>query len=223
MLSHSFFICNKEKELDRYSYLTNQIQLLNLTNTSFFHHIWGDEITDKIREKYCRSDETMRKHGRNMFKMPLTCGEISLYLNHIECLKYIKNNYTDGYFAIFESDAIFKESYNHDIEDVIKAINNINSDTFIVYIGQCGSMQKNSNSKIILKRYKNDEDFFAESIIWSYKAACSFLDHFEETQLIDSPIDTKLVFSKHIFDIYASSPNLVHQGSISGLFKSHLR
>lgn len=193
-----------------------------MTNTSFFHHIWGDEITDEIRHKYCRSDETMKKHGRNMVKEPLTCGEISLYLNHIECLKYIKNNYTSGYFAIFESDAVFNESYNQDIDKLMEKINSINTDTLIVYIGEIGSKKKNNDSDIILKRYLNGENFFSEGIIWSYKAVCKFLDNFEKTQLIDSPIDTKYVFSKDVFDIYASLPYLVHQGSRSGLFKSHL-
>lgn len=223
MLSHSFFICNSEKEPDRYNYLTNQIKLLNMTNTTFFHHIWGDEITDEIRDKYCRSDEFMRRAGRNMVQKPLTCGEISLYLNHIECLKYIKKTYTNGYFAIFESDVIFNKSYNYDIDKLMEKIKGINTDTFIVYIGERGSIKKNNNSDIILKRYLYEEDFFAEGIIWSYKAVCKFLDHFEKTQLIDSPIDTKFVFSKDIFDIYASLPYLVRQGSISGLFQSHLR
>lgn len=224
MLSHSFFICNREKEPDRYDYLIKQIKLLNMTNVSFFHHIWGDEITDEIREKYCRSDETMRRVGRNMVHAPLRCGEISLYLNYIECMKYIKNKYTSGYFAIFESDAVFNESYNHCIDKLMEKINNINADTsFIVYIGECCGVKKTYTSDIILKRYLCDEDMFAEGVIWSYKAVCRFLDHFEKNQLIDSPIDTKLIFSKEIFEIYATLPYLVSQGSRSGLFKSHLR
>lgn len=223
MLTHTFFLCKKEKELDRYNFLIKQIEFLNLNNVSFFHHIWGDEITKDIRNKYCRSDEIMKKHGRNMIQSPLTNGEISLYLNHIECLKYIKKNYTSGYFAIFESDAIFNKSYNNDIEEIMKEIRNINTDALIVYIGQCNSVGKIGDTKIRLRRYLNDDGFFAEGIIWSYNAVCRFLDHFEENQLIDSPIDTKYVFSKHIFDIYSSVPYLVRQGSISGLFNSHLR
>ena len=92
----TYILCNKDKEPRRFQSVQNQIATFNLSETlyiEYFNYIWGDEITQEIRKKYCKSDWTMRKHGRNMKDKPLKNGEISLFLNHIECLKkkYVKN------------------------------------------------------------------------------------------------------------------------------------
>ena len=115
MLSHTFFLCNKNKELARYESLVEQINQNQITNYSFFSHIWGDEVTPEIRKLYCKSDFSMKFHHRNMIDHPLLNTEISLFLNHIECLRHIRCSYTNGYFAIFESDAIFYNDYNNKI------------------------------------------------------------------------------------------------------------
>ena len=56
----------------------------------YFTFIWKDQITQEIRDKYCKTDVTMRKYGRNMKERPMTDGEISLFLNYIECLRKVK-------------------------------------------------------------------------------------------------------------------------------------
>ena len=109
----TYILCNKDKEPKRFKSVQNQIATFNLSETldiEHFNYIWADEITQEIRKKYCKSDWTMRKHGRNMKNKPLTNGEISLFLNYIECLKKIRKEYSDGNFIIFESDVLFKDN-----------------------------------------------------------------------------------------------------------------
>ena len=57
-----------------------------------------------------------------MEKNPLSNGEISLFLNHLECLKNIKNTFNDGIFIILESDVIFKPNFNEDIIKIVKSL-----------------------------------------------------------------------------------------------------
>jgi len=123
----TYILCNKDKEPRRFQSVQNQIATFNLSETlyiEYFNYIWGDEITQEIRKKYCKSDWTMRKHGRNMKDKPLTNGEISLFLNHIECLKKIRKEYSDGNFIIFESDVLFKDNFNVKIQTVLNQIQN---------------------------------------------------------------------------------------------------
>ena len=89
----TFIIISKENEPQRYIHLLKEInkhKLNDFLNINYFNHCWKSDITSEIRKKYCKSDRTMKKHGRNMKDKPLTRGEISLFLNHIECLKYIR-------------------------------------------------------------------------------------------------------------------------------------
>ena len=70
----------------------------------------------------------MRKlYGQNMKDKPLTNGEISLFLNHIECLKKIRKEYSYGNFIIFESDVLFRDIFNVNIRTVLNQIPNINN------------------------------------------------------------------------------------------------
>ena len=83
MIIHTYFLCNKDKEPDRYNSLVKQIKELDINNYSFFSYIWGDEITSELRNKWVKSDTSMRYHNRDMITKPLSNGEISLFLNHI--------------------------------------------------------------------------------------------------------------------------------------------
>ena len=214
MIIHTYFLCNKDKEPDRYNSLVKQIKELDINNYSFFSYIWGDEITSELRNKWVKSDTSMRYHNRDMITKPLSNGEISLFLNHIECLKQIKENYQSGYFLICESDVIFKDNFNNNLNTIFNLINNKN-DIDIINIGS-------GNGTDLPK----SEPIKSEGIIWTYNGVCKFLEYFERTLDIDGPIDTKMdVFSEHIggFNIYWVHPSLVYQGSVIGIFKSILR
>jgi GR25 family glycosyltransferase involved in LPS biosynthesis len=226
MLRHIYFICNKEEENDRFVSLMNQINNLNIENYSIFHHIWKTQITPEFREKWVKTDTTMKYHGRNMLTNPLTNGEISLFLNHIECLREIRKNYKDGYFCIFESDAIFSENFNDNLIKVLD-IAKEKSDVDIINIG-CGSNQtpKSQPLKNELSLYLEKINKCTEGIIWTYKGVCNFLDYFDKTSDIDGPIDTKMdVYSEYIggFNIYWAHPPLLYQGSLTGTFNTTVR
>ena len=227
MLSHTFFLCNKNKELARYEFLVEQINQNQITNYSFFSHIWGDEVTPEIRKLYCKSDFSMRFHHRNMIDHPLLNTEISLFLNHIECLRHIRCSYTNGYFAIFESDAIFYNDYNNKINIILEQAS-LKNNLHIINIGEgdCNNFPKSEPIKNTLSIYNEKTNKFTEGIIWAYEGVCNFLDYFDKTADIDGPIDTKIhIYSEFVggFNIYWAYPPLVYQGSISGKFNSIIR
>ena len=128
MKIETFVIMNKEKEPDRYIHFLEEIEkhkLADFLNINYFNNCWKTDITPEIREKYCKSDWTMKKHGRNMKDKPLTNGEISLFLNWIFCLKQIRETYSEGNFLILESDAIFINNFNE--QRISKILTDINS------------------------------------------------------------------------------------------------
>jgi GR25 family glycosyltransferase involved in LPS biosynthesis len=225
MIKHTYFICNQEKEPERYHSILKQINEINMTDYTFSCFIWGNDITPEIREQWCKSDTTMKYHGRDMISCPLTNGEISLFLNHIYCLKEIRKIYNEGCFCIFESDVLFKPSYNINLQKVLE-ISKEYTDIDIINIGTgCGGKYSIPKSKPVcnyLTLYKEKKNKCIEGIIWTYHGICKFLDYFEKENDIDGPIDTKIdVLSEFIggFNIYWANPPLVNQGSITGLFK----
>jgi GR25 family glycosyltransferase involved in LPS biosynthesis len=229
MITHTYFLCNPEKEQDRYFSLLKQINMLNLSNYTIFQHIWGTEITNEMREKWVKTDTTMKYHGRNMLSNPLSNEEISLFLTHIECLKEIRNKYRDGFFCVFESDVLFYESYHKKIENILK-LAEAYPEMDIINIGAgAGGIHSTPKSEPIrneLWLYKEKINKCAEGILWTYKGVCKFLEYFESTMDIDGPYDTKMdVYSEYVggFNIYWANPPLVCQGSVVGIFKSLLR
>ena len=110
----TFVLISKKNEPERYKNFLTQVvnsKLHAFLNIKYFGYCWKNDITSEIREKYCKSDWTMKKHGRNMINKPLTQGEISLFLNYIECLKTIREKYNKGLFLLIESDTIFKDNF----------------------------------------------------------------------------------------------------------------
>ena len=228
-----YFICNKDKENDRYSFLIKQIDNVNLKNYEFFNYIWKTDITDNIRKEYCKSDYTMKLHGRSIITNPLSNGEISLFLNYIECLRKIRNEYVDGIFIIMESDVIFGDDFNKNLIELLNSIKLLNTEWDIINIGnikQWFNKEKYyKNNPIIInniKFYKENINRCAEAIIWNYKSVCKFLDYFDEKKDIDGPIDTKIdVLSEYLgrFNIYWNEPTFITQGSICNIFDTTLR
>jgi len=227
MIAHTYFLCNKDKEPDRYESLLQQIHDIGITNYSFFTYIWGNEITPELRSQWVKTDTTMRYHGRNMKDKPLSNGEISLFLNHIECLRSIRRSYTSGLFCIFESDALFYPSYSKNLERILKLAKE-KEDIDIINIGSGNGIDKPKSEPIKneLSLYKEKINRSSEAIIWTYKGICNFLDYFDKTSDIDGPIDTKMdVYSEYIgeFNIYWAHPSLIYQGSVTKKFISYLR
>ena len=231
----TFVIISKKNEKERYTHFLTQVEkykLHEILNIHYFNHCWKSDITQEIRERYCKSDWTMRKHGRNMKDKPLTNGEISLFLNFIECLRNIRTKYNSGYFLILESDVIFRNTfYNKKLDEILNDIKNI-SDLDILNIGtgehnylfNRGYPKTNPIIVNNNKYYKENINKCTEAIIWKYRAICKFLDYFEKDELIDGACDTKMdVLSTYIggFNIYWSEP-IIYQGSLYGFFKTNV-
>lgn len=232
--AHIFFLCDKSNEECRYNHLRRQISQVKMPTDKyeFFTHIWGNQITQTIRDKYCKSDFAMQMHNRNMKTKPLTNGEISLFFNHIECLRKIRSEYTDGLFFIFESDVIFQNNFSENINNICTELNGIGEwDVINVgegtreYLKRFGHPKSLPIKKNTFTFYNENIHSCAEGLLWNYNSICKFLSYFELTEDIDGPIDTKMDVYCEIgdFKIIWAYPTLVYQGSISGLYNSSLR
>jgi hypothetical protein len=228
----TFVIMSKTNEPERYKNFLTQVvnnKLHEFLNIHYFNQCWKNDITPEIREKYCKSDWAMRKHGRNMINKPLTSGEISLFLNYIECLKIIRKKYEKGLFLLIESDTIFKNNFNK--KNIMKITNDVKTieDLDILNIGtgvekyfRCRGYPR--TQPIIYnknKYYKENLNKGMEGVIWTYKSICKFLKYFEEKNDIDGPIDTKIdVLSQHLnkFNIYWSETPLLFGGSTNNKY-----
>ena len=234
--SHIFFICDKQNEPERHADLCKQILDTELPKEKydFFTHIWGNQITNEIRQQYCKSDFSMQLHNRNMITKPLSNGEISLFLNHIECLRKIRKEYSNGLFFIFESDVIFCKDFENCLNNVCKEVSCID-DWDVINVGE--GIRETSYAKSlgypksppitnnIFTFHNEDRQSCTEGILWNYDSICKFLTYFELNEDIDSPFDTKMDVYSYLgeFKIYWAYPTLVKQGSICGLYKSLLR
>jgi GR25 family glycosyltransferase involved in LPS biosynthesis len=224
MISHTYFIIHPEHEPDRFTSIKTSIKSLSLTDYTIFTHTWGTDITPAIRAELCKTDISMKYHDRSMKTNPLSNGEISLFLNHIECLKLIRSSYKEGLFLIFESDVLFHADFIKKLQGVITLESMIDWD--IINIGEGnGSDKPRGPINPYLYLYAEKRNRCTEGLLWNYKSICKFLDYYESTVDIDGPFDTKIdFFSEYIgsFNIYWAHPALVYQGSIRKIFKSHL-
>lgn len=219
---HTFFICNEQNETNRFNSIQKQIKEIGIENYTIMSSTWSNDITPEIREKWVKSDISMQTHGRNWNDKPLNNGEISLVLNHLDCLQKIRRDYKEGTFVIFESDVILKPNYLDNLNTVISLMD----DTIdCINIGNGHDSKPNPILSDDLSLYLININKCTEGILWTYKGVCRFLDEFEKTNDIDAPFDTKMdVFAHdHKFSIHWAHPPLVYQGSIRGMFQSFLR
>lgn len=231
----TFILIREEKEPERLKKIKSQILNLNLNeylDIHFFNYCWKEDITEQVRNKYCKSDWTMKKHNRNMIDHPLTQGEISLFLNYIFCLKRIRDTYTEGNFLILESDAIFTDNFNK--ETIKQTINDMNliEELDILNIGEgvpnyfYGYPKTKPTIVNNNKYYRENLNRCTEANLWKYIAVCKFLDYFEENKDIDGPIDTKMdVLATDLggFNIFWPEKYMIRQGSHLKIFNSTLR
>jgi hypothetical protein len=216
MINQYYFIVNIDYEPERYDSIISAINTLKLKNYTIKKGQWANEISDEYYNEIANYKDHMKIFDRDF---SLSKAEISLFINYMSCLNDIRNNYTDGYFVIFESDAIFNDNFNENLETVIKLAENIDYD--IINIGD-GTSPKPENIKPGLNLYKQKRNKGSDAILWKYSAVCKFIDY---VKIIDFPIDSKIdVYSEFDggFNIYWAHPSLVYQGSFNGIFKSHI-
>ena len=222
----TYILCHISKEqIQRYVTLVNQVNHFEMKNVEYFSHTWKDDITKKIREQYCKSDTCMfKKDRRNMRERPLDDAEISVFLNYISLLRKIKKENTSGLFITIESDAILMKDYKERIDTVISQLSELkNWDVINIGEGTRRGLRyhdKYPKSKpiIIGKNEFYNEDIHAaiEGLIWNYKGICKFLHHFDLTQDVDGPIDTKMdwLSINGGFDIYWLEPAIMVNGTV---------
>lgn len=233
----TIIICNKKKEPERYNFLIKQINILGLNSFLDIHFleniIWKDDITELMIKQLCKTDKSMIKHNRSMKIKPLSKGEISLFLNYINCLQYIFNNFNENCLTL-ESDVVFKKNIRKKIEKITNNSRQLHSwDIINVGEGQQDYMKKQGYPKTIpqiidnYNFYKENINRCTEGLYWNYNSIKKILVNFEKEKDINGPIDTYLdVYSDNLnnnFNIYWSEDTIVKQGSINRLFKSHLR
>lgn len=228
-----FIICNKILEKDRYNHSIEQLKKIskNKIEIEYFSHIWAKDITNDIYNKYCKTDNSMRYHGRLMNIKPLTKGEVSLVLNHIECLKKISKMYKNGYFLILESDFILTDNFELNIKNLLNSIEDKKINFDIINIGK-GFRPEHTRSYNIDKCYNINTDLnlkisnkncCTEAILWNMNSINKFLNYFEKEQDINGPWDTILDEFHHIiskWELFWLYPYIVYQGSINGKFVS---
>lgn len=234
----TFVICNKEKESERFDYLNKQIKTLGIDTFLEIKILdnltWSDDITDNFITTMCKTDKSMIQHGRTMSKKPLSKAEISLFMNHLNCLEYIVKNVDNENCLILESDIIFKRGIRNNlflIRDISKRLKNWD----IINIGEGQEIYMKSlgypkTTPYIIdgyKMYPENISRCAEAIYWNYHSISKILSKFYLEKDINGPFDTYLdVFSSieyNNFNIYWSENTSFVQGSIKRLFKSHLR
>ena len=226
MANHTYFLVNPKYEHERYLSILNAIKGQKILNYTIFTHTWGCDITESMRSTLVKSDTSMRYHGRTMDKHPMTNGEISLFLNHIECLKSIRDSFDSGIFLLFESDVLFNDNFESNINKVIEMSQECEWAIINIGDGNSVDLPKSRHIANSLELYKEKRNRCTEAILWNYKGIVKFLDYYEKTCDIDGPIDTKMdVFSEFVggFDIYWAHPPLVYQGSVRNVFRSLLR
>jgi GR25 family glycosyltransferase involved in LPS biosynthesis len=228
MINHIYFIVHQENEPERYSSILNIIEKNGLTNYTISKQLWADDITKEMYQDSCKSNRALLFYCGSNSKRILSNGEVSLFLNHMSYLKQIRDNYTDGYFIIFESDVLFHDDFKVKLEKVLELAEK-NDDWDIINIGSGNGYDLpgkwNRDNKILpgLNLYKEARNRGTDGIIWKYSAICKFVDYVQD---IDAPIDAKMDFFSEFdggFNIYWAHPALVYQGSVCGKFKSYLR
>lgn len=230
-----FIICNKNIELERYDNMKKQIINANIdeSNIEYTYKYWSTDI-----ENIKLENNNNFIYENNLY-VNLNNAEISLLINHINILKNIKKNYSEGIFLILESDAYVFEGMEFTDIKLIELINISHKlkDWDIINIGgSCMDIfrhhgyPKNKEIKINNFRFYNEDRLICiESLIWNYNSICKFLDLYDKyniknNNIISDPIDViidNLSVLKNL-NIYWTEPCLVKQGSGS-IFKSLLR
>lgn len=226
MITHIYFIIHPDNEPDRYDSICAQIESLQLTHYSFFTHTWKHDISQEVYTKYVKTDTSMKYHGRTIESNPLSSGEVSLFLNYIECLRKIRSTYNEGLFLLFESDVLFYDKFTENLTYIINLQQGLEWDIINIGEGVNFDLPKSESVYPNLHLYKEKRNKCAEGILWNYNGICKFLEYYEKESDIDGPIDTKMdVFSEFIggFNIYWAHPPLVYQGSTRSKFISYLR
>lgn len=220
-----FIICNKEKEKNRLENLEKIIDnsKIDKNKIEFFCKCWFTDIEKN------KNDKNLTEYDGYTF-YNLNNAEISVFINHIEILKNIKENYKEGNFLILESDIYVYPGFNFSNEhlnEILDFSNNLENWDIINIGRSCLDIFQSygyPKSKPIInkndKYYKEDRLICIEALIWNYTSICKFLKLFEKYNLsnnnkIANPIDCILddLCKNNKLNLYWKTPSLCLQGS----------
>tara|TARA_B100001123_G_C15174057_1_gene972619 strand:+ start:473 stop:1144 length:672 start_codon:yes stop_codon:yes gene_type:complete len=218
-----FIICNQKYEKERYENMKKQLDKGKFDkNIEYFCNVWKTDINNY-------------KYDNIIFEN-INKAEISVFRNHIEILKKIKNNYNSGIFLILESDAYVFPGMKFTLDKINKIINIDESWDIINIGGSCQQIFREHGypkSKPIIfdnsKFYKENRLICIEALLWKYDGIIKFLNEYEKLKKkfnykISLPIDCILdnLVESNKLDLFWIHPCLVKQGS-NCIWKSNIR
>lgn len=220
-----YIICSEEYEPERKENMETQLENgnFNKNKIEYFCKNWKTDLNLEIKYDDCIFEN-------------LNLGEISVFINHMEILKNIKNNFTEGNFLILESDAYAYPGLEFTQNKIDKILEFNNNWDIINIGGSCQQLfQEHGYPKTepILfdntKFYNENRLICIESLLWNYNSICKFLNLFDNFKKkynykIHLQIDVLLDFfvENNQLNLYWIHPYLVKQGSGS-VWKSNIR
>jgi hypothetical protein len=217
-VKHIFVIGDPKREPDRIQYLQSEFSKQGLEEyVSYFQPTYKDTL----------SSQELQQVGESLHGRPLKRSEISIFLNYIYLLESIKQSYSEGYFAIFESDVRFEQSLQTYLQIFSDFLQNASPDGCSIGSGcDCIDDAVNTddmNFQIYPKRLVRCMD----SYIFSYNGICSFLDYFlNNNKIINEPIDNyfqTFLEKNPDFSHFWVWPSVTLQGSQYGYYKSSIQ
>lgn len=130
-LTHTFLLCNKEFEPERYELLTKTMKQFGLQEFeyTFISDTYKHTITDNIYNKHVSEDLMTRiRH------LPVKRSELSLTLNFKELFDSIYNVYSDGFFLTFESDIYLLDTFSN-IKKCLDILQEYNHNWSCIHLG----------------------------------------------------------------------------------------
>jgi hypothetical protein len=216
-VKHIFVIGDPAREPERIRYLQSEFSTQGLDkHVSYFQPTYKDNL----------SSHELQQVGESLHGRPLKRSEISIFLNYIYLLESIRQSYSDGYFAIFESDVRFEQNLQTYLQIFSDFLQNVAPDACSIGSGcDCIDDAVNTddmNFQIYPKRLVRCMD----SYVFSYKGICSFLDYFLNNNIINEPIDNyfQTFLEKNTdFSHFWVWPSLTLQGSQYGYYNSSIQ
>jgi len=228
IIQHIFIIGDPSTEPERIQYLAKYFQNLQLdSHVSYFQPTYKNKITAEDIQKY------IPVNFSNIHNRPLKNSEISIFLNFIFLLEKIIKEYSDGYFAVFESDVIFEGDLKKYLSCLSEFISDINPDALSIGSG-CDCIDDNVNiDDLNFQIFPKTLVRCMDSYIFSYEGIQKFLLYFYEflknQKSINEPIDNffqtflKLDTKKENFQQLWVWPSITIQGSQYNYYKSSIQ
>jgi hypothetical protein len=219
-----FVIGNKTREPERIQYLETVFVDQGLQqHVDYFQPTYKDTLPEDLRNLYF--SEPSKLLGRS-----LKNSEMSIFLNFLLLFESILRDYSDGYFAIFESDVLFElpiVDYIRYMEHIIQ----LNPPECFSIGSGCDLIHDDINTDDMnFQIFPSERVRCMDSFLFSYNGIRKFVDYIYAFQKkhgsIDQPIDnffeTFLKGNKEFVQLWVW-PSLTQQGSQSGTYTTTIQ